>query len=252
MFQKVLVPCFFLITLLNASSLFAQSSQTGGYFALGYSNSGQSVGVQSKETGEQGDLNTENYDRSSSGLFVKYSSRPNLFSNGGFGYNYILNYSQVNVTGQIVTGGGADSSSDTQEVLNLGTSAKGKGVFIIPTLFYLWGDSSLSNYFMIGFGLGIGSFAADGDLYLTENTQSSNPDCYTQKRALSIEGIKTYCEKKAFDYSGLGKASLAFSINIDKKWDHALLGLSVKGINASDDENNYTFGDIAVNLGLAF
>jgi len=249
--KKFYLALFCLTYWFGGVGLYAQSSGGGGYFAVGYSNMGQSVGVQDKGTQEKAVLNTGSYDRSASGFFVNYASSPNLFGAGGLGYNFLFSYTELNVTAQIVQGS-LGSSSNSPQTLNLGTSAQGRGFFVVPRLFYLWGQSPYDSYFMISAGLGLGGFNTEGDLYLTENTENTNPTCFAKKKALDVEGIQANCQKRSFTYSGMSQGSPALSLNVEKKWGYALLGLNLKGVNASDDQYDYSFATLAVNLGVAF
>ena len=59
----------------------------------------------------------------------------------------------------------------------MGTSVKGKFLYITPIIFYNWGDAVFKNgkghAFKIGLGLGLGYLQAKGNIVFTETTSET-------------------------------------------------------------------------------
>jgi len=105
-------------------------------------------------------------------LTANYVVRPTLGveskitypSDGGFGYKYIMNFGQFEMTTQEV--GNKD--------VNLNTSANGYFLYAMPVGVYNFKNKNEDSAILIGIGVGIGYLYADGNIILTESIPQVN------------------------------------------------------------------------------
>jgi hypothetical protein len=114
------------------------------------------------------------------------------------------------------------------ELVDLGTSVKGRHVYVTPAIFYNFGEKMTSanngHSFKIGIGVGVGYASAEGDIIFTETTG----------------------EKHTFDMSGIG---LGISVLADYRWKNLMV--RAVGGSASIDEGQYTYStfDFSMDFG---
>jgi len=153
--------------------------------------------------------------------FLNYSTRPGFFKDSHFGYDFMFNISTFHMDQQEV------SNSVYQ---NLGTGGNGKFAYVVPTIFYMWGDHLQGTYFKSGIGIGAGVATFDGDIILTSSA------------------TKDYV-KFSHDTT---KLSLASSFIIEGRWNNWGIIITAGGPNFKQDGYEFQISDIAVNFGYRY
>lgn len=153
--------------------------------------------------------------------FISYSTRPAYIS-PNVGYTFVFNLSSFDADQQQV---GPDLYED------IGTSASGKFFYVVPTLFYEWGNYRKDELFTrIGVGLGFGFTRFDGDIILTESNDQ-------ERLELSSEA---------------SKLRVASSFILETRWNHWGLSLSVAGPSYEKDDYEVQVQSTAIHLGYSF
>ena len=157
------------ILLLVASPLCAEEidNRTFGQRFYDYWVDGASLtlGVGTRETGVKvtrlsDGANGKLVHRNEEAYFLSYSTKPSYFRHSDFGYNWMFNLSNFKLNKQQT---GSDTFTD------LGTRMSGRFAYVVPTLFYNWGDKYKGSYVRTGIGLGFGVTTFDGDIILTDS-----------------------------------------------------------------------------------
>lgn len=159
--------------------------------------------------------------RNEESYFISYSTRPIMFSIDNMGLTFMFNFSSFD----------ADRQEISRDVfVDLGTRVSGQFYYVVPTVFYQWGDYTTGTYARVGIGIGAGVARFRGDVRLTD---SPTQDVVTLNQ---------------------GGASLTFagSFTAEAHWNHWGLTLSVAGPTYETDAYTYNIEDIAVNLGYQF
>jgi hypothetical protein len=159
--------------------------------------------------------------RNEKSYFLNYSTRPIFFDDSKFGYDFVFNLSTFNMSQQ-------ETSKNVYQ--DLGTGGNGKFAYVVPTLFYMWGDHRQGTYFKSGVGLGVGIATFDGDIILTDSA--------TQDRV--------QFSHKTTDLR------LASSLVLEARWKNWGLLLSAAGPNVQQDGYEFQLGDIAFSFGYRF
>lgn len=131
-------------------------------------------------------------------VLVEYESDDRFFGDiTGFGWGYVLSYSELNANYQVIK---ENYGMDREKYgLDLGTSYNGNIVYFAPRIFYQFGRFSDFKY-LLSVGWGIGYTIGEGNIYITDGNGLSN-DCksavnnidYSRKSA-SENQIKGSCE----------------------------------------------------------
>jgi len=159
--------------------------------------------------------------RNEKSYFFIYSTRPTFFDNSRFGYDFIFNLSSFQMHQQEIT----------KEVYqDLGTSGKGWFGYVVPKVFYMWGDYRQGTYFKSGIGLGLGIAKFDGDVILT--------DSLTQERIRFSHHTLT--------------PSLASSVVFEGRWKNWGLLLTIAGPNVHKDGAEIQLNDTSLSFGYRF
>jgi hypothetical protein len=159
--------------------------------------------------------------RNEKSYFLSYSTRPAFFGNSHFGYDFVFNLSTFNMDEQEI-------SKNVYQ--NLGTSASGRFAYVVPTVFYMWGDHRRGTYFKTGIGFGAGIASFDGNIILTDST--------TQDR-VNFSNQST-------------KPRLASSIVLEARWNNWGLLVTSAGPDFQQDGYEYQISDIAISFGYRY
>jgi len=90
--------------------------------------------------------------------FISYNTRPSFIGTTRFGYNFALNYTTFDMDRQEV-------AKNVYE--NLGTRVRGRVGYVVPTLFYQYGEHGPQGaYTRAGIGLGLGFAKFEGNIIL--------------------------------------------------------------------------------------
>jgi hypothetical protein len=159
--------------------------------------------------------------RDEEAYFLSYSTRPSFLGDSQFGYTFMLNYTTFNLDKQEV-------AKNTFE--DIGTRVRGKVAYVVPTLFYQWGEHQKKGKFVrLGVGAGLGIAKFEGDIILNDaaNTRVSV--------ANGSYGLK-----------------FALSAFLEARYRHWGVRLSAAGPTYQDETYRYALSDIAVNLGYSW
>ena len=159
--------------------------------------------------------------RNERSYFLSYSTRTTFFDDSRFGYDFMLNLSTFHMNQQ-------ETRKNVYQ--DLGTGGSGKFAYVVPTIFYLWGDQRQGTYFKSGIGLGAGLATFDGDIILT-----SSP---TQDRV-------------HFSHKST-RLSLASSLVLEGRWNNWGILLTGAGPDFQQDGYEFQLSDIALNLGYRY
>jgi hypothetical protein len=157
--------------------------------------------------------------RNEQAYFLSYSTRPSFIGETHFGYTFMLNYSHF--------------SMDKQEVArnvyqDIGTRIRGNFAYVVPTLFYQWGEHQYKGKFVrLGVGLGLGATTYSGNIKLSDN---SIVDVSNKAYALTV----------------------AESVFLEARYRHFGVIFSVAGPSADKDSYKIQVTDISLNLGYSF
>jgi len=153
--------------------------------------------------------------------FLNYSTRPGFFKDSHFGYDIMFNLSTFDMDQQEVS---------NSVYKNLGTGGTGKFAYIVPTIFYMWGDHRRGTYFKSGFGIGAGIATFDGDIILTSTPTNDHVQFSHQTT----------------------QPSFATSIVVEGRWNNWGIIISGGGPNFKQDGYEFQLSDIAVNFGYRY
>ena len=113
---------------------------------------------------------------------------------------------------------------------DLGTGGSGRFAYIVPTLFYMWGDHRQGTYFKAGIGLGAGIATFDGDIILTDSATQDQVTFSNKSTALRF----------------------ASSLELEARWKNWGILLTAAGPNLQKDGYEFQLGDIAFSFGYRF
>lgn len=159
--------------------------------------------------------------RNEKSYFISYSTRPTFFDDSKFGYDFMFNLSTFHMHQQQIA---------NNVYQDLGTEARGSFAYVVPTLFYLWGDQRQGTYFKSGIGLGLGVTRYDGDIILTDSATQDRISLSHQTNQLNI----------------------ASSIVLEGRWRNWGLLISFAGPNVQRDGVQTQVGDSSVCFGYRF
>jgi hypothetical protein len=159
--------------------------------------------------------------RNEKSYFLNYSTRPTFFGDSHFGYDFVFNLSTFHM-------GQQEISKNVYE--DLGTGGNGKFAYVVPTLFYMWGDHRHGTYFKSGIGLGAGVATFDGDIILTDSATQDRIQ-FTHKTT---------------------ELSFASSVVLEGRWNNWGFRLSAAGPSLQQDGYEFQIGDIALSFGYRY
>ncbi len=159
--------------------------------------------------------------RNEESYFLSYSTRPIFFSIENMGLTFVFNFSSFNAGQQEIV---RDVFAD------LGTRASGEFYYVVPTVFYQWGDYTSGSYARVGIGLGAGVARFSGNVQLTDSA------------AQDIVSLS----------QGGASVTFASSFIAEAHWHSWGLTLNVAGPSYETDAFTYNVEDISVNLGYQF
>jgi hypothetical protein len=159
--------------------------------------------------------------RNQRSYFLSYSTRPAFFTDSHFGYDFVFNLSTFHMDQQ---------ATSNNTYLYLGSGGSGKFAYVVPTLFYLWGNLRQGTYFKAGIGLGAGISTFDGNIILTDSA--------TQDRV--------YFSHKTTDLH------LASSLILEGRWDNWGFLLTAAGPSMQQDGYSIQVTDISLNFGYRY
>lgn len=163
------------------------------------------------------------YQRNEQAWFLSYSTRSEYFkSYPSAGYSFVFNLSSFNARQQQV-------GSDT--FIDLGTQVKGEFLYVVPTLFYQWGEQRYTGtYIRIGIGLGMGMSRFDGNVILIDAVP---------QELVRVEEHTT-------------RIDLATSAMLEARWHHWGITITGAGPVYKTDDYEYQIEDTTISLGYAF
>lgn len=161
--------------------------------------------------------------RNDEAYFISYSTRPTyLKSHANVGYTFSFNLSSFDANQQEI-------SKDVFE--DIGTRASGNFFYVVPTLFYEWGNYKKAGQFTrLGFGLGLGLTKFHGDIILTDSNDQQRLDLASEASELRV----------------------ASSFILETRWNHWGLSLSVAGPSIENDDYTIQVQDTAIHFGYSF
>lgn len=161
--------------------------------------------------------------RNDKAYFISYSTRPTYFRTAPHaGYTFSFNLSSFDADQQEI-------DKDVYE--DIGTSVSGSFIYVVPTVFYEWGNYQKTGRFTrLGFGVGLGFTKFSGDIILTESTDQQRLDLSSEASELRI----------------------ASGIILETRWNHWGLSLSVAGPSFETDDYEIQVQDTAIHLGYSF
>jgi len=159
--------------------------------------------------------------RNDAAYFLSYSTRDSFIGTSRVGYTVMLNYSTFYM----------DKQEVDKQLVDLGTRVKGRVAYLVPTLFYQWGEHHLDGRFMrLGFGLGAGVAKYSGSIILNypSNTTPTNV--------------------------GNGGYDLKFAVSLflEARYRYWGVKVSLAGPSYEDKTYKYSVSDVAVNLGYSY
>lgn len=176
--------------------------------------------VTEKVTGKFGKI----VQRDEDAYFLSYSTRESFIGSSQFGYTFMLNYTTFNMDKQEV---------EKNVYEDIGTRVRGKTAYVVPTLFYQWGEHrKIGKFVRLGVGLGLGVAKFDGDIILTD----------PQPQPL----VPIHVSSDSYD---LKFAASAF---LEARYRHWGIKITVAGPSYQDETYLYNLSDIAVNLGYTY
>jgi hypothetical protein len=157
--------------------------------------------------------------RDNSAVFISYGSKPSFFKDTNFGYTFMVNYVDFNMTKQSIPG---DKFAD------LGTEVGGYVVYAVPTLFYQWGEHRNTGRFVrLGVGAGVGAARFSGTVRLST-------------------GEVVHTEKKSYE------PRLALSNFLEARWNQFGIILSYASPRVYGDGYDVRVSDVSANIGYVF
>ncbi len=175
--------------------------------------------VTEKITGKFGKI----VQRDEEAYFLSYSTRESFIRDTHFGYTFMLNYTTFNMDKQEV---------EKNVYEDIGTRLRGKVAYVVPTLFYQWGEHrKIGKFVRTGIGIGLGVAKFEGNITLT------NPAPYPPPIPIA---------------NGSYDLKFAASAFLEARYRHWGLKFSVAGPSYQDEKYIYNLSDIAVNLGYSY
>jgi hypothetical protein len=159
--------------------------------------------------------------RNEKSYFLSYSTRPTFFGDSHFGYDFVFNLSTFRM-------GQQQTANNMYQ--DLGTGGSGKFAYVVPTLFYMWGDHRHGTYFKSGIGLGAGVATFDGDIILTDSATQDRIQ-FTHKTT---------------------ELNFASSVVLEGRWNNWGLRFTAAGPSLQQDGYEFQIGDIALSFGYRF
>jgi len=159
--------------------------------------------------------------RNDAAYFLSYSTRDSFIGTSRVGYTVMLNYSTFYM----------DKQEVDKKLVDLGTRVRGRMAYLVPTLFYQWGEHHLDGRFLrAGFGLGAGAAKYIGSIILNYpyNTTPINV--------------------------GNGGYDLKFAVSLflEARYRYWGIKVSLAGPSYEDKTYKYSVSDVAVNLGYSY
>ncbi len=159
--------------------------------------------------------------RNEKSYFFNYSTRPIFFDDSRFGYDFVFNLSSFHMSQQEIT---------KNVYQDMGTGGSGKFAYVVPTLFYMWGDHRQGTYFKSGIGIGAGVATFDGDIILTDSA--------TQDRI-------HFSHKTS-------ELRWASSVVLEGRWKNWGFLLTAAGPDMQQDGYEFQLSDIALSFGYRY
>jgi len=157
--------------------------------------------------------------RDNSAIFIGYGSKPSFFKDSNFGYTFMVDYVDFNMTKQSIPG---------DQFADLGTEVSGYLVYAVPTLYYQWGEHREAGRFIrLGFGVGLGAARFSGTVLLSTG-----------------EVIQT--AKRSYE------PRLAVSNFLEARWNQFGLTVSYASPRVYGDGYDIRMADFSANLGYLF
>jgi hypothetical protein len=161
--------------------------------------------------------------RDEDAYFLSYSTRESFIGSSQFGYTFMLNYTTFNMDKQEV---------EKNVYEDIGTRLRGKVAYVVPTLFYQWGEHrKIGKFVRTGIGLGLGVAKFEGNIILTD------PAPYTAPIPIA---------------NGSYDLKFAASAFLEARYRHWGIKISIAGPSYQDETYIYNLSDIAVNLGYTY
>ncbi len=159
--------------------------------------------------------------RNEESYFLQYSTSPIWFSIENTGLTFMFNLS----------GFDADQQEVGRDIfLDLGSRANGRFFYVVPTVFYEWGNYLSGKYVRLGLGLGAGIASFDGEVILTSTP--TNEVVSVDRRSRDI--------------------TAATSVMLEAHWYHWGLTIQAASPVYETDEYQISVEDISINLGYQF
>jgi hypothetical protein len=161
--------------------------------------------------------------RDEDAYFLSYSTRESFIGSSQFGYTFMLNYTTFNMDKQEV---------EKNVYEDIGTRLRGKVAYVVPTLFYQWGEHrKIGKFVRTGIGLGLGVAKFEGNIILTDPGTDTAP--------IPIA-------------NGSYDLKFAASAFLEARYRHWGIKISIAGPSYQDETYIYNLSDIAVNLGYTY
>jgi len=152
--------------------------------------------------------------------FISYSTRPSFIGTTRFGYNFALNYTTFEMDRQEV-------AKDVYE--DLGTRVRGRVGYVVPTLFYQYGEHGPKGaYTRAGIGLGLGFAKFEGNIIL---------DYPVNRTPVSVSN---------------GDYHLKFATSIYLEARYRNWGLTVVGAGPSYEDERYRYAITALSVYFSY
>jgi len=157
--------------------------------------------------------------RDNSAIFIGYGSKPSFFKDTNFGYTFMVDYVDFDMTKQSIPG---------DQFADLGTEVSGYMVYAVPTLYYQWGEHRNTGRFVrLGVGVGVGAARFSGTVRLSTG-----------------EVIQT--AKRSYE------PRLAVSNFLEARWNQFGLTVSYASPRVYGDGYDIRVADFSANLGYLF
>ena len=188
----------------------------GASITLGVGTRQAELGVTRKSDDNYGKI----VQRDEEAYFISYSTRTTFMGTTRLAYTFMLNYSTFNLDKQEI---GKD------DFVALGTQVKGDMAYVVPAVFYQWGEDRYSGtYARIGIGVGMGVTRYRGDIKLFPSGE-----------------IVTLSDR-TYDLN------FAYGAFAEARFRHIGIKISAAGPTFEDDLYKYNVSDIAISLGYQF
>ncbi len=145
---------------------------------------------------------------------ITLNSPTGFIMDSNVGYNIFMNLSQFRLNKQQVSGKSED----------LGTHIEGTFYYLIPSLFYVFGNTSSNSFLKLGAGLGLSGAALTGSVQFDADNPTEDP--------------------KKISYNDTSR--IANCIFIEAKLGSFLLGFNKRSPKLIGDEYNYILNDISI------